>query len=204
MPATSESTLPKPSSDDAPPPSVGRGKRTVSRPKVPINTAQLLAPRTPTTSGPPKPRDWAPAAAATATSSGGIDLDLDALERAASDAQTPFFKRVEDLPPPPASVLGHARPGANPSAAGAYRSVTTPLPGTGGDGPSSRTEIKAPASAPPAARYAPSRPASIFANNRPAEGMSIFGGEEISEKSLDEVILSYLAEDLDSTLPPKK
>ena len=45
------------------------------------------------------------------------------------------------------------------------------------------------------ARYAPSRPASIFATTRPQEGASIFGEDLISEKSLDEVILSYLAED---------
>lgn len=48
-------------------------------------------------------------------------------------------------------------------------------------------------------RYAASRPSSPFASNRPSEGQSIFGEEMISEKSLDEVILSYLAEDLDST-----
>lgn len=194
----------KPATEEPPPPSV-KSKRIASRPKVPINPAHLLSARSPTSS-PTKPRDWAPSAAATATSSGGIDLDLDALERAASDAQTPFFKRVEDLPPPPASVLGTTRAGtANASAAGTYRSITSPLPGAGADapGPATRSEIKTP-SVPAAARYAPSRPASIFANNRPTEGMSIFGGEEISEKSLDEVILSYLAEDLDSSLPPKK
>ena len=50
---------------------------------------------------------------------------------------------------------------------------------------------------PPTGRYAPSRPAAIFANTRPQEGASIFGEDLISEKSLDEVILSYLAEDLD-------
>ncbi len=56
-----------------------------------------------------------------------------------------------------------------------------------------------PPAAPPAAsaRYAPSRPASIFATTRPQEGSSIFGEDLISEKSLDEVILGYLAEDLD-------
>src|SRR5439155_6563118 len=34
------------------------------------------------------------------------DLDLDALERAAAESQTPFYKQIQDLPPPPASVLG--------------------------------------------------------------------------------------------------
>ena len=46
-------------------------------------------------------------------------------------------------------------------------------------------------------RYAPTRPASIFGQARPQQGKSIFGEDLISDKSLDEVILSYLAEDLD-------
>jgi hypothetical protein len=48
-----------------------------------------------------------------------------------------------------------------------------------------------------AGRYAPARPAAIF--TAPPEPGSIFGGSSISEQSLDEVILSYLAEDLDGT-----
>jgi hypothetical protein len=48
-----------------------------------------------------------------------------------------------------------------------------------------------------AGRYAPARPAAIF-TAAPEPG-SIFGGSSISEQSLDEVILSYLAEDLDGT-----
>jgi hypothetical protein len=48
-------------------------------------------------------------------------------------------------------------------------------------------------------RYVASRPAAIFANGRtPEPGGSIFGDDLISEKSLDEVILSYLSEDLDT------
>ena len=46
-------------------------------------------------------------------------------------------------------------------------------------------------------RYAPTRPAAIFGQTRPQQGKSIFGEDLISDKSLDEVILSYLAEDLD-------
>ena len=46
-------------------------------------------------------------------------------------------------------------------------------------------------------RYAPTRPASIFGQARPQQGKSIFGEDLISDKSLDEVILSYLAEDLE-------
>ncbi|WP_394843398.1 hypothetical protein LZC95_40920 [Pendulispora brunnea] len=47
-------------------------------------------------------------------------------------------------------------------------------------------------------RYAPARPAAIFGHARPQQGSSIFGEDLISDKSLDEVILSYLAEDLEA------
>ncbi|CAN5681027.1 hypothetical protein BH09MYX1_BH09MYX1_19650 [soil metagenome] len=48
-------------------------------------------------------------------------------------------------------------------------------------------------------RFAPARPAAIFGQARPQQGSSIFGEDIISDKSLDEVILSYLAEDLDES-----
>jgi hypothetical protein len=48
-------------------------------------------------------------------------------------------------------------------------------------------------------RYAASRPAAIFGQLPSPEQQSIFGDAVISEKSLDEVILSYLAEDLEGS-----
>jgi hypothetical protein len=53
--------------------------------------------------------------------------------------------------------------------------------------------------APPPRRSRPpqARPAAQFANAPEARARSIFGDEAISEQTLDEVILSYLAEDLD-------
>lgn len=69
--------------------------------------------------------------------------------------------------------------------------------------PGASTIPRAPTSSRGSQRYAPSRPASIFGSSRPQEGSSIFGEDLISEKSLDEVILSYLAEDLDAS-PSKK
>ena len=54
-----------------------------------------------------------------------------------------------------------------------------------------------PSRAVPPGRYAASRPAAIF-SAAPDQG-SIFGSASISEQSLDEVILSYLAEDLDGS-----
>jgi len=57
---------------------------------------------------------------------------------------------------------------------------------------------------PGSGRYAASRPAAIFANARNADaGGSLFGDDLISEKSLDEVILSYLSDDLDSSSSKK-
>jgi hypothetical protein len=64
----------------------------------------------------------------------------------------------------------------------------TPVLGT----PTAQQRPAVPAAA---GRYAPARPANIFST--PPEPTSIFGGSSISEQSLDEVILSYLAEDLD-------
>lgn len=110
----------------------------------------------------------------------GPNIDLSTLERAAAEAEAPLFQQIHDLPPPPAAVLGSRGAGS----AGGYSSVSAPAP---------------PPPPPPSARgrYAPTRPSSIFSAVRPPEGPSIFGEDLISEKSLDEVILSYLAEDLD-------
>lgn len=54
-------------------------------------------------------------------------------------------------------------------------------------------------SEPPGNRYAEAKPASIFEEE--PQSRSLFDEEGINEKSLDEVILSYLAEDLES--PPQ-
>ena len=57
---------------------------------------------------------------------------------------------------------------------------------------------------PGSGRYVASRPAAVFASGRhPEAGGSIFGDDLISEKSLDEVILSYLSEDLETSTSKK-
>jgi hypothetical protein len=130
-----------------------------------------------------------------------IDMDLDALERAAAEQQTPFFQQIQDLPPPPAAVLGAKR-----AQQGGYsvRSAPPPAVVPRQDAPvRAATPPVRPGGAPSPGRYAPSRPASIFATTRPPDGASIFGEELISEKSLDEVILGYLAEDLDGPVDKK-
>jgi hypothetical protein len=46
-------------------------------------------------------------------------------------------------------------------------------------------------------RFAPTRPASAFGQARPQHGKTLFGEDPLSDKSLDEVILSYLSAELD-------
>ena len=142
-----------------------------------------------------------------------LTVDIDAVERAAAaHGASPVLRPAADLPPPPANlfrekaVTGKYRGGA--TAAGPVLPDGTPAPG----GTSSRSSpavarpvARAPASAPAAERrYAPTRPASIFGQARPQQGKSIFGEDLLSDKSLDEVILSYLAEDLDADSKNKK
>jgi hypothetical protein len=139
-----------------------------SRPPPPV-MARGSAPRVHAPSAPTEPAFPAPALP---------DLELDALERAAVATEQSFFTPMRDLPPPPAAVLGQ-RP--TPS----LRNMTP-------------TSTPAAAPGPVGGRYAVTRPASIFATTKPTEGASIFGEDLISEKSLDEVILSYLADDLET------
>jgi hypothetical protein len=112
----------------------------------------------------------------------------------APDEATPSTEReqamraaLSDLPPPPANLFskssGHetryrSQPGAEEHV-GARASRSSRSPPSDG-------------------RYAATRPASIFGANKPQKGSSIFGEDLISDKSLDEVILSYLAEDLEA------
>jgi hypothetical protein len=126
-----------------------------------------------------------------------LTLDIDALERAAAaSAASPVLRVASDLPPPPANLFREKN-------AGKYR--ITPVPPETSKAPSAPPRAPTPASTPPARRpaaaadrrYAPTRPAAIFGQTRPQQGKSIFGEDLISDKSLDEVILSYLAEDLD-------
>ena len=179
-------------------------RRNTPRPRLDLDPAAIHA------------REPAPQSLADSAVESSIDLDLDALERAAAEAQTPFFQQIQDLPPPPAAVLGK-RPAAsgysvtpayessfNSSPPASTRDVGRPAPPAPGRVPPPPLPPQAlkidPASS---GRYAPSRPAAIFATTRPPEGASIFGEDLISEKSLDEVILSYLAEDLEGPTDKK-
>ena len=128
---------------------------------------------------------------------GDLSLDIDAVERAAAVANpsSPLLRQNDDLPPPPANLFREKG-----GATGKYRVTAPASPRPSGPPPSSSVPAPAVARGPGAAgerRYAPTRPASIFGQARPQHGKSIFGEDLISDKSLDEVILSYLAEDLD-------
>jgi hypothetical protein len=141
-------------------------------------------------------------------------LDIDALERAAAAAaagDSPLLRGASDLPPPPANLFRERK------ATGKYK--VTPPPSAavepaGKPGAPAGLGAKPSSAHMPAAgpvrrasqgsmaaagdrRYAPTRPASIFGQAKPTQGKTVFGEDLISDKSLDEVILSYLAEDLD-------
>jgi hypothetical protein len=134
-------------------------------------------------------------------------LDIDSLQNAGAPGAAP--RALSDLPPPPANLFREKS-----AASGAYRNAAPVGEGkkTGSSPPKKGSmPPKKPASTPPRksahasdARYAAARPAAIFGQARPQQGSSIFGEDLISDKSLDEVILSYLAEDLEPPPSDKK
>jgi hypothetical protein len=146
-----------------------------------------------------------------------LTLDIEALQRATtSQSGSPGLRQASELPPPPANLfrerggIGKYRmtpvpPAAAVSPATAPPRAPTPSPSVKppakpGTGPGVPPVRKPSTGAMPAAgerRYAPTRPAAIFGQARPQPNKSVFGEDLISDKSLDEVILSYLAEDLD-------
>ncbi len=122
------------------------------------------------------------------------------------------MRGASDLPPPPANLFRERKS----TGTGKYK--VTPPPGATVETVSGKGAAAGPVGRPSAPqmgaiaparrsspsittagdrRYAPTRPASIFGQAKPAQGKTIFGEDLISDKSLDEVILSYLAEDLD-------
>src|SRR5262249_12728743 len=109
-----------------------------------------------------------------------------------------------DPPKRPASVPpGQRRPGSTPP-----RRPSTPAPANVTPAGQRQQVAKAPPAArqPEGGRYAPARPAAIFGPSPPPNSppSSLFGEDLISDKSLDEVILSYLAEDLEPSDAKKK
>jgi hypothetical protein len=181
---------------DAPPSS-----RTLVGQALPAQASQSSGKATPASAPPPQPpaargegralsavAEAAPQPPRSTGEPEELTLDIDALERAtaSADPTAPALRTSGDLPPPPANLLRERTATFTPS------SAVPPLP---------VRRPPSPAATPTAAterRYAPTRPASIFGQARPQQGKSIFGEDLLSDKSLDEVILSYLADDLDS------
>jgi hypothetical protein len=137
-------------------------------------------------------------------------LDLAGMDRAATAPGG--ARQLNDLPPPPANMFRDksAAVGAYRTSTPAAETTTKRASGSPGKKPPSTPPKKPPSSPPgrgkPASegRYAAARPAAIFGQARPQQGSSIFGEDLISDKSLDEVILSYLAEDLEPAPEKKK
>ena len=139
-----------------------------------------------------------------------LTLDFDALEQAAHDGAPPSLFNANDLPPPPKNLFSK-----EPGTGGAYRTASSnPAPASEARADArAEPDAPAPASKPqpirtpraPAARaegrYAPARPAAIFGSTQRPPPASLFSDDLVSDKSLDEVILSYLAEDLE---PPRR
>ena len=116
-----------------------------------------------------------------------LALDVGAVERAAAvDGALPAQRSSSDLPPPPSARLREKKAAAN----------AAPATGAAAGAPPSRRNPGGPART-SERRYAPTRPASIFGQARPQHGKSIFGEDLMSDRSLDEVILNYLSDDLD-------
>jgi hypothetical protein len=205
-PAPTPAAAPAPAPAQPPPPAAPQPPPLPRTARASVPTAASVPAAKPSPSRVPPPPSASPDGDAPATirqpPAGDLTLDIDALERAAAaSAASPVLRGASDLPPPPANLFREKASG------GKYRITPVP-PGTapapeappGGRAPAPPAARPASQSATAAAaerRYAPTRPAAIFGQARPQQGKSIFGEDLISDKSLDEVILSYLAEDLD-------
>jgi hypothetical protein len=127
-----------------------------------------------------------------------LTLDFDSLGQ--DHTVSPIFQQ-RDLPPPPKSLFtkeprtGAYRAGQNEPPAEAVRPTAEEKRRASQPPPATRPSRPPPAPNEP--RYAPARPAAIFGAAAKQASLSIFSDELVSDKSLDEVILSYLAEDLD-------
>ena len=159
-----------------------------------------------------------------------LDFDaLERASQESAPAPSASLFNSSDLPPPPKNLFAAKEPGSGgvyravePAARHDPREEVTTR-NDPREEPAPRKSVRAqpavrreespqparaatrssPAAARPSsdARYAPARPAAIFGNAQRPQPASLFSDELVSDKSLDEVILSYLAEDLE---PPRR
>jgi hypothetical protein len=160
------------------------------RPRTGGNYSTLVAPSDADTRSQPGARGSVrpPAAGRPATVPPGATLSRSAIPKAP--------------PPPPQSPSrpSSASASASPPRQTPIRRTSSPPAPPVAPTPANRI-VRRPGNAPvvatkaPESRYASARPAAIFGQSRPRGGSSIFGEDIISDKSLDEVIMSYLADD---------
>jgi hypothetical protein len=126
-------------------------------------------------------------------SSGSLPIDVHVLERAAAAASEPqpALRSTTDLPPPPSNLLREK------TAAGPYRVTPGATEGPANVSARARPDSPRGPATSPERRYAPTRPSSTFGQARPQQGKTIFGEDPPNDKSLDEVILTYLSTELD-------
>lgn len=118
-------------------------------------------------------------------------LDVDALERAAAALErAPSF--VPGAPAPPSG----SRPAARPPSAPKIPAAPSASPSRARLDPTPVSAVSTGARPAGGALYQATQPAAARPR-APKATDSLFGAEILSEKSLDEVIMSYLAEDLD-------
>lgn len=176
-----KSARPGPATGDAP------GSEASPPEPPPATTPEEVAARIVT----PMPVEWREQIAAAAPE-----------EPAKHSAPTPPLFEAGRIPTPlpPSQSIGSAVEAVAAKAAGvpAPRTATPISSPLAAQSPLMRRR-SAEGAEPPPGRYSISRPASIFGDGPPPDQRSIFGDPLIGEKSLDEVILSYLAEDLESS-----
>jgi hypothetical protein len=125
-----------------------------------------------------------------------VDAAIKEAAVAGADAAVRYVPSELPLPP---NLGSRAIPSATPTLktlAPALPSVPPPHPASlrVSAAPGAGRESAAPISG---SRYAITRPAAIFGQSRPSRGKSVFSDDLVSDKSLDEVILSYLAAELE-------
>lgn len=187
--------------EPAPPPAAPAASVKVNPPTPPAPAVASAKPP------PPVPREDIEPQTIRQPEPSELTLDIDALERAAaaSHLDSPGMRHQSELPPPPANLFrdrgggGKYRMTPVPPVAQTGKRGSAPAPKRATPPPPAATGRASQAGVPAAGerRYAPTRPAAIFGQAKPQPNKSVFGEDLISDKSLDEVILSYLAEDLD-------
>ena len=199
-PAVDPKAAEAPVSEAAPPTDPSAAPSIMPRPPA-SDPAQRSAPPLP--SGAPAPARKsgapAPASARPAARAEDMTMDFDALGRAGGGQ--PFFN-ADGLPPPPKTALAAKPRGGGYSSVDERSGPASSRPRVAAEELRATPSARGGQARPEASRYAPARPAAIFGQPRaskipPSSSASLFGDDLVGDKSLDEVILSYLAEDLE-------